>query len=57
MILDRGLGHHAGLLHEGDALRQRDEAAGDRGRARAAIGLQHIAIDDDLAFAQRRHDR
>ena len=37
-----------------DALGQRDKAAGDGGGARAAIGLQHVAIDDDLAFAQRR---
>ena len=57
MILDRGLGHHAGLLHEGDALVQRDKAAGDRGGAGAAIGLEDVAIDDDLALAERRHDR
>ena len=34
-------------------LMQRDIAAGDRGGARAAIGLQHVAIDRDLALAQR----
>ena len=32
---------------------KRDIAAGDRGGARAAIGLQHVAIDADLALAQR----
>ncbi len=53
MILERGLGQHAGLLHERHALCQRDKAAGDRGGARAAIGLDHVAIDDDLPFAQR----
>ena len=36
-----------------DALGQRDIAAGDGGGARAAIGLQHIAVDGDLPFAQR----
>ena len=37
-----------------DALVQRDKAAGDGGGAGAAIGLQHVAVDDDLALAQRR---
>ena len=32
---------------------KRDPGAGDRGRARAAIGLQHVAIERDLALAQR----
>jgi hypothetical protein len=54
MVPDHRRGHHADLLHEGDALRQRDKAAGDGGGAGAAIGLQHVAIDHDLALAQRR---
>ena len=33
--------------------RQRDPGAGDRGRAGAAIGLDHVAVDGDLAFAER----
>jgi hypothetical protein len=33
---------------------QRDPAAGDRGAAGAAVGLDHVAIDGDLPFAQRR---
>ena len=36
---------------------ERDIAAGDRGGARAAIGLQHVAVDADLALAQQRRDR
>src|SRR3974390_2128068 len=29
--------------------------AGDRGRARAAVGLQHVAVDRDRALAERLH--
>ena len=32
---------------------QRDPAAGDRGGAGAAIGLDHVAIEGDLLLAQR----
>ena len=32
---------------------ERDVAAGDRGRARAAVGLQHVAIERDGALAER----
>ena len=32
---------------------QRHPGAGDRGRAGAAIGLDHVAIDRDLPFAER----
>ena len=35
-------------------IRQRHLGAGDRGRARAAVGLQHIAVERDRALAQRR---
>ena len=34
---------------------QRDVAAADRRRAGAAVGLEHVAVDDDLPLAQRRH--
>ena len=30
---------------------QRDPGAGDGGGARAAVGLQHVAVDVDLALA------
>ena len=30
-------------------------AAADRGRAGAAVGLEHVAVDDHLALAQQRH--
>ena len=33
-------------------LMERHIAAGDRGRAGAAIGLQHVAVDADLALAE-----
>jgi hypothetical protein len=33
---------------------QGDEAAGDRGGTRAAIGLEHVAIDLDAARPERR---
>ena len=45
--------HHVARLHPGDRVMQRDPRAGDRGGARAAIGLQHVAIDDDLLLAER----
>ena len=36
-----------------DRIDERDVAAGDRRRARAAVGLQHVAIDRDRALAER----
>ena len=36
------------------AERERDVAAGDRRAARAAVGLQHVAVDVDRALAERR---
>ena len=36
---------------------QRHPGAGDGGGARAAVGLQHVAVDVDLALAQRRSGR
>src|SRR4029077_16657075 len=41
-------------LHPVDAVRQRDPAAGDRRGARAAVGLDHVAVDRGLPFAERR---
>ena len=38
--------------HPAAAGMQRDPGAGDRGRARAAIGLEHVAIDRDLPLAE-----
>ncbi len=35
-----------------DGVGQRDETAGDRCRARTAVGLQHVAVDGDGALAQ-----
>ena len=32
---------------------KRDPGAGDRRRAGAAVGLEHVAIDDDLPLAER----
>ena len=37
--------------------RERDVAAGDRRGARAAVGLQHVAVDRDRVLAERRRDR
>ena len=36
-----------------DRVGERDEAAGDRRGARAAVGLQHVAVDRDRALAER----
>ena len=48
----RQLGHGTELLQIAEGQRQSDIAAGDGGRARAAIGLDDIAIDLDLALAE-----
>jgi hypothetical protein len=40
------------LLHVAEAEIERDIGAGDGGGARAAVGLQHVAIDLDLALAE-----
>ena len=57
---DRGdiVAQHVGLapcsaLHPGDAVGQRHPGAGDGGGAGAAVGLDHVAIDRDLALAER----
>ena len=36
---------------------QREVAAADRRGARAAVGLQHVAVDGDLDLAQHRRGR
>ena len=36
------------------AARERDVAAGDRRRPRAAVGLEDVAVDGDRAFAEPR---
>ena len=36
------------------AARERDVAAGDRRGARAAVGLEHVAVDGDRALAEPR---
>ena len=53
MVAQRVGLEHLARLHPGDAVVQRDEAAGDRGGAGAAIGLDDVAIDGDLPFAER----
>ena len=44
---------HLARLHPGEAIVERDPGAGDRGGAGAAVGLDHVAIDGDLALAER----
>jgi hypothetical protein len=43
----------AALDEPGSCERQCDIATRDRGRARAAVGLQDVAIDRDRVFAER----
>ena len=58
---DRGaaLGERVGLDRARDCTRraqrvvQREVAAADRRGAGAAVGLEHVAVDDDLTLAQR----
>ena len=42
-----------GLEQPVDRQPQRHPAAGDRGAAGAAVGLQHVAVDGDLPLAER----
>ena len=44
---------HVARFHPVETVRKRDPRAGDRCRARTAICLNNIAIDCDLALAQR----
>ena len=43
------------LLEPADRIGERHIGAGDRGGARAAVGLEHVAIERDLVLAQRLH--
>ena len=53
VILDHlATGQHLARLHPGEAVMQRHPGAGDRGGARAAIGLDHVAVDRDLPLAE-----
>jgi hypothetical protein len=45
--------HHVARLHPGEAVGERDPGSGDGGGAGAAVGLQHVAVDGDLALAER----
>ncbi len=55
VVGDRQLGGGARAALLAQALDERDEGAGDRGAARAAVGLQHVAVDPDRALAERLH--
>ena len=45
-------------VHEpGEGVVEGEEAAADARRAGAAVGLQHVAVDDDLALAEQRSCR
>ena len=48
---------HVARLHPGERVVERHPGAGNRGGARAAVGLQHVAVDDDLLLAERLKDR
>src|SRR5919108_533014 len=50
------LGADDALLDQaGQRVVQRQEAPTDRGGAGAAVGLEHVAVDDDLPLPQRHH--
>src|SRR5271169_1349491 len=51
-ILQGSRGQGSGFHQFFQSQSQRDEGAGDRGGARAAVGLDHVAIDPDGALAQ-----
>ena len=53
LAVNRAFAQHAFANQRVDRVDQRDVAAGDRRRARAAVGLQHVAIERDGAFAER----
>src|ERR1700686_3437226 len=46
--------HHVAGFHPGEAVVERDPGAGDRRGAGAAVGLDDVAIDGDLALTERR---
>src|SRR3984957_1257040 len=45
--------HHVAGFHPGQAIVERDPGAGDRRGAGAAVGLDDVAVDGDLALAER----
>jgi hypothetical protein len=51
-IVDRPAREVAVDIHPAECRDERDERAGDRRRARAAIGLNHVAIDPDRPLAE-----
>ena len=53
MILQWIARHHLARLHPGNAVIKCDPGPCDRGGSRAAVGLQHVAVDRDLPFAER----
>src|ERR1700739_533308 len=44
---------HLPGLHPGEAVIERDPGAGYRCGAGSAVGLDHVAVDGDLPFAER----
>ena len=54
MILERAVAQDRALHHPFETVMQGDPGPGDRGRARAAVRLKHVAIDRDLPLAEPR---
>src|SRR5271170_7758552 len=54
VILQRALAQDRAGRHPFQAIAERDAGAGDGGGPRAAVRLQHVAIDRDLTLAQLR---
>ena len=52
IVLQWPFGEQRALFHAFEAIIKCDPSPGDRGRARATIGLQHVTVQGDLAFAQ-----
>jgi hypothetical protein len=53
LAVQRVCGHRAPRIQRGHGVDERDIRAVIRGRARAAIGLQHVAVERDRSFAER----
>src|SRR5690606_5498733 len=53
LAMQRRIGNQALPFQVAHGIPQRDEAASNSGGAGAAVGLQHVAIDDDAPLAQR----
>ena len=53
VIADRLAADNVARLHPGETVMQCDPGAGDRCRARAAVGLNDVAVDGDLALSER----